>query len=219
MNRNNKRMDRRDFIKKSAMAVAAVAATSLLNSPVMAAVNEYINNDNTNKTMKKILILNGSSRRNGYTSALVDAFAEGAKSNGNEVKEHFIHGMKVNYCLGCDMCMKTQKGCVQKTDDMNTIYGDLTWADVIVFASPEYWGTFTAELKTVIDRMFGWFNLDTNGGARKDVALLMTARGNDYSMALDQYHVFTKYLEWKDLGMVLGRGKVDEARRLGESIK
>ena len=71
-------MDRKDFIKKAALGVAAVAATSLLNSPVMAAVNENINNKKENKTMKKILILNGSSRRNGYTSALVDAFAEGA---------------------------------------------------------------------------------------------------------------------------------------------
>ena len=106
-------MDRRDFIKKSAMAVAGVAAASLLSSPVMAKVNEHINN-NTDKTMKKILILNGSSKRNGYTSALVDAFAEGARSNGNEVKEHFIHGMKVNYCLGCDMCMKTQKAASKR---------------------------------------------------------------------------------------------------------
>ena len=201
------------------MAVAGVAAASLLSSPVVAAVNEHINNGNTNKTMKKILILNGSSRRNGYTSALVDAFAEGAQSNGNEVKEHFIHGMKVNYCLGCDMCMKTQKGCVQKDDDMNIIYQDMTWADVIVFASPEYWGTFTAELKTAIDRMFGWFNLDTNQGAKKDIVLLMTARGNDYSMALDQYHIYTKYLGWNDLGTVLGRGKEVEARQLGESIR
>lgn len=211
-------MDRRDFIKKSLAAVAGVATASLLSSPVVAAVNEHINN-NTHKNMKKILILNGSSRRNGYTSALVDAFAEGAKSNGNEVKEHFIHGMKVNYCLGCDMCMKTQKGCVQKTDDMNIIYEDMTWADVIVFASPEYWGTFTAELKTAVDRMFGWLNLDTNKGVKKDIALLMTARGNDYTMALDQYHIYTKYLGWNDLGMVLGRGKESEARQLGESIR
>lgn len=211
-------MNRREFLKKSAITVASVAAAGLLASSVVDAVNEHINNDNTNKTMKKILILNGSSRRNGYTSALVDAFAEGARSNGNEVKEHFIHGMKVNYCLGCDACMKTQKGCVQKTDDMNIIYQDLTWADVIVFASPEYWGTFTAELKTVIDRMFGWITMDTNQGVRKDIALLMTARGNDYSMALDQYHIYTKYIGWSDLGTVLGRGKEAEARALGASI-
>ncbi|MBQ6813147.1 MAG: flavodoxin family protein [Methanobrevibacter sp.] len=169
--------------------------------------------------MKKILILNGSSRKNGYTSSLVNSFIDGAKNSGNEVKEHFIHGMNINYCLGCDKCMETHKGCVQKKDDMNVIYEDLTWADVIVFASPEYWGTFTAELKTAIDRMFGWFNLDGNFGAKKDCALLMTARGDDYSMAIGQYNIFTKILGWNDLGMVLGRSKEDESKKLGESIK
>ena len=51
------------------------------------------------------------------------------------------------------------------------------------------------------------------------LVLLMTARGNDYSMALDQYHVYTKYLGWNDLGTILGRGKEDEAKALGESIQ
>lgn len=47
----------------------------------------------------------------------------------------------------------------------------------------------------------------------------MTARGDDYSMALGQYNIFTQFLQWKDLGMVLGRNKEDEAKKLGESIK
>lgn len=169
--------------------------------------------------MKKILILNGSSRKKGYTSSLINAFREGTESNGNEVKEHFLHGMNINYCLGCDSCMNTHKGCVQKNDDMKIIYDDMNWADVIVFASPEYWGTFTAELKKAIDRMFGWFNQTPDFSPKKDIVLLMTARGNDYSMALDQYHVYTKYLGWNDLGTVLGRGKENEAKELGKSIK
>ena len=47
----------------------------------------------------------------------------------------------------------------------------------------------------------------------------MTARGNDYTMALDQYGIFTKYLGWNSLGTVLGRGLTDEARTLVASIK
>ena len=169
--------------------------------------------------MSKIVILNGSSRKKGFTSSLVNSFTDGAENSGNEVKEHFIHSMDINYCLGCDKCMETHEGCVQKKDDMNMIYEDLSWADVVVFASPEYWGTFTAELKTAIDRMFGWFNLSENIGAKKDCVLLMTARGNDYSMAIGQYSIFTRFLQWNDLGMVLGRNKEDEAKKLGESIK
>lgn len=37
--------------------------------------------------MAKILILNGSPRKNGKTASLVKAFAEGAESVGNEINE------------------------------------------------------------------------------------------------------------------------------------
>ena len=115
--------------------------------------------------------------------------------------------------------MNTHKGCVQKNDEMKIIYEDLNWADVIVFASPQYWGTFTAELKKVIDRMFGWITTKENLGIKKECVLLMTARGNDYSMALVQYNIYIKYLGWKDLGMALGRNKENEAKKLGGNIK
>lgn len=39
---------------------------------------------------KKIVILNGSPRRNGNTSTLVKAFTEGAESAGNTVTEFFL---------------------------------------------------------------------------------------------------------------------------------
>lgn len=167
--------------------------------------------------MKKILILNGGPRKNGYTNSLVKAFTEGAIESGNEVKEVFIHDLKINPCLGCDSCMRLHK-CVQKDEDMLKIYDDLSWANVVVFASPLYWGTWTSELKLVLDRMFGWFNKE-GSNARKESVLLMTARGNDYSMSLDQYNIFHKYLGWTDLGTVLGRDKVDEAKSLGKKIK
>ena len=213
-------MNRRDFLRKAGLGLAAVAAATAVPAPLQAMINENENqNDKTNKTMKKIVILNGSPRRNGYTAALIQAFAEGAQGAGNEVREHYIHGMDVNYCIGCDSCMRTHQGCVQKNDGMQKIYEDLTWCDVVVFACPEYWGTFTAQLKTVIDRMFAWFNLESVPSTKRDCVLLMTARGNDYTMALDQYGIFMKYLGWNNLGTVLGRGKEEEARTLGASIK
>lgn len=54
---------------------------------------------------------------------------------------------------------------------------------------------------------------------KKESFLLMTARGDDYSMALDQYQIFHKYLGWKDLVTILGGGKEAEAKALGQSIK
>ena len=47
----------------------------------------------------------------------------------------------------------------------------------------------------------------------------MTARGDDYSMALDFYSILEKYLDWENLGTVLGAGKEDEAKAIGASIR
>ena len=44
---------------------------------------------------KKIIVLNGSPRKNGNTSALVKAFREGAESAGHSVTEFWLEGMKI----------------------------------------------------------------------------------------------------------------------------
>lgn len=50
--------------------------------------------------MKKIIILNGSPRKNGRTAELVKAFMEGAESSGNEIWEFHLQGMNIQGCLG-----------------------------------------------------------------------------------------------------------------------
>ena len=168
--------------------------------------------------MAKNMILNGAPRKNGSTAALVKAFTDGAVSSGNEVREAYIHGMGVKNCLGCDACMKTHAGCVQKDEGMARIYEDLTWCDTIVFASPVHFAYMTAQLRGVIDRMWAWFNLPGNFGAKRRTILISTSRGEDYSAILQQYGMFAM-LGWEDLGHVLGAGKENEARALGASIK
>ena len=169
--------------------------------------------------MSKILILNGSPRKNGSTASLMKALIEGARENGNEIKEDYITSMNIRPCIGCDSCLRTHKGCVQKDDDMAVIYDDLLWADVVVFASPQFWGTITGQLKVVFDRMFALFNKVGWEKMRKRCILLMTARGDDYSMALDFYSILSKYLGWESIGTVLGSGKEEEAKAIGAGIR
>ena len=212
-------MNRREFLKKSAIGIASVAAVSVLGKTVYGMMKE--NEEQTEEkpnTMKKIVILNGSPRKNGRTASLVRAFVAGAEESGNEIRENYIHDMEIKNCLGCDTCMKTHAGCVQKDAGMAKIYEDLTWCDVVVFASPVYFAYFTAQLKTVVDRMWAWFNLQGNTGAKKSSVLIMTSRGEDYTLALEQYGIY-QMIGWMDLGHVLGAGKEEEARVLGASIK
>ena len=168
--------------------------------------------------MAKILVLNGAPRMNGATASLIQAFTEGATTSGNEVREAYIQGMDIKNCLGCDVCMKTHKGCVQKDNGMAKIYEDLACCDTIVFASPVHFAYMSAQLRAVIDRMWAWFNLPGNFGAKRKNVLISTSRGGDYTAILQQYGMYSM-LGWEDIGHILGAGKENEAKALGASIK
>ena len=51
--------------------------------------------------MKKILVLNGSPRPNGNTSALIDEFTAGAREAGHEVTRADLRTLEIRPCLGC----------------------------------------------------------------------------------------------------------------------
>jgi len=99
---------------------------------------------------KQVLVLSSSPRKNGNSNALCDQFVKGATDARNEVKKVRIAEKKINYCTGCYHCAKTGK-CSQK-DDMPEILDAMQAADVIVLATPVYFYTMCAQMKTVIDR-------------------------------------------------------------------
>ena len=71
---------------------------------------------------KNIIILNGSPRRNGNTSALTEAFAHGAEETGNKVTEFHLSSMRINGCIGCWQGGKNPEHPCSQRDDMEQIY-------------------------------------------------------------------------------------------------
>lgn len=106
--------------------------------------------------MKKILILEGSPRRNGNSAILSEEFARGAQEVGCSVEKVYIAGKRIAGCLGCNACYCNGGACVQK-DDMAEIRERMLAADVIVLASPVYFYSMTAQMKTVIDRTYAFY--------------------------------------------------------------
>ena len=137
---------------------------------------------------KKIIVLNGSPRKNGNTSALVKAFREGAESAGHSVTEFWLEGMKINGCRGCCAGGKNPESpCVQK-DDMEQIYPAYKEADVVVLASPLYYWTISGQLKCAFDRLFAVAECDPSyTNPRKESALLMAAEGNGFEETVYWY--------------------------------
>lgn len=180
---------------------------------------------------KKIIVLNGSPRKNGNTSALVKAFREGAESAGHSVTEFWLEGMNINGCRGCCAGGKNPESpCVQK-DDMAQIYLAYKEADVVVLASPLYYWTISGQLKCAFDRLFAVAECDPSyTNPRKESALLMAAEGNGFEETVYWYDRLMGHIGWKDCGKVLcggvmavgdieGKPELEEARRLGASIK
>ncbi len=180
---------------------------------------------------KKIVILNGSPRRNGNTAALVQAFTEGAESAGNTATEFFLSSMDIHGCKGC---FGGQSGrecpCVQR-DDMARIYPEVKTCDVIVLATPLYYWNMSGQLRTAIDRLFALEEGDENllrGHGRASV-LLMAAEGHGFEDVAAYYDHLMERLRWKNLGHVLsgrnmnvgdiqGKPEIQQAYDLGRSI-
>ena len=180
---------------------------------------------------KKIVILNGSPRQKGNTSALVKAFTEGAESAGHTVTEFFLGGMDIHGCKGCFGGHSSREcPCVQH-DDMDKIYPAVKDSDVVVLASPLYYWTMSGQLRTALDRLFALEEGDGNllrGNGRGSV-LLMAAEGHGFEDAALYFDHLMEHLRWKNLGKVLcggvmdvgdaqGRKELNDARELGKSI-
>ena len=100
--------------------------------------------------MKKVLIISSTPRVNGNSEILCEEFLRGAKESGNIVELIKLRQKKIGYCIGCQVCYSNGT-CFQK-DDMNEILNKMVNADVIVLATPVYFYSMCAQLKTLIDR-------------------------------------------------------------------
>lgn len=122
---------------------------------------------------KKVLILSASPRRNGNSDLLCNQFMLGAKEAGHEVTKIFLRDKEINFCIACDGCRRHDGHCVWN-DDMADILEKMIEVDVIVMATPVYFYTMNAQIKTLIDRTFARYTEIIN----KDFYFIATAADN-----------------------------------------
>ncbi|MDR0886095.1 MAG: flavodoxin family protein [Clostridiales Family XIII bacterium] len=146
----------------------------------------------------KILVLNGSPRNDGNTEAIVDAFAEGAQGAGHEVVIVNVAKKKIAACLGCEYCHTKGEGqCIQK-DDMAEIYEALTTTDLLVWASPVYYFTFTPQFQAALSRTYA---IGAPENLSKSALLLTSGSPNVYGAAIEQYKHVNGFWGVEDKGV------------------
>lgn len=102
--------------------------------------------------MQNILIINGSPRRNGNISKMLENIKEEAEKQGANVSAIHIHDLQVKPCTGCMSCRKNLQ-CILPADGAQSTLQLINTCDILVIGSPCYWGNIPGELKTLFDRI------------------------------------------------------------------
>jgi multimeric flavodoxin WrbA len=103
----------------------------------------------------KIVSLLGSPRSNGNSTAIARRFTETAESLGAETKTFELNRLTYRGCQGCYACKTKLDTCVVE-DDLTEVLEAVKEADVLLLASPVYYGDVTAQLKGFLDRTFSY---------------------------------------------------------------
>jgi multimeric flavodoxin WrbA len=129
----------------------------------------------------------------------------GAREAGHHARKIFLKDKKINYCTGCGTCLNGKKRCPQK-DGMAEVLEKMVAADVIVMATPVYFYTMCAQMKTLIDRTCSRYT-ELIG---KEFYFIVTAAVNNkgaMERTLEGFRAFTCCLNGaKEKGIIYGIG-------------
>lgn len=177
---------------------------------------------------RNIAVVIGSPRGNGNTWMLAEAFIRGAEDAGHHVEVIDAGRADIAGCIGCEYCFSHAGSCFRK-DDMTKFYPVLRACDTIVYATPLYCFTFSAQIKAFMDRMF--CGLADPFGITS-CCLLTVFEDKDPAAAqplIDTYRINAAYTHMKDEGVICvpgtyergaieGNPKLEEAYELGRSL-
>ena len=102
----------------------------------------------------KVLGIICSPRQGGNTEILVKVALTSAGEAGSQTELVSVYDKNIAPCDACNGCRKT--GVCLIKDDMQAIYQQMETADGIIFGSPVYFGSVSAQGKAVMDRTFSF---------------------------------------------------------------
>jgi len=109
--------------------------------------------------MRKVVCVLGSPRAEGNSATLALRVAEAAESLGAEVRMFRLYELQFRGCIACMACKKGAERCVIQ-DDLTEVLEAMREADLLVLASPIYFGQVTGEFKSFLDRMYSFLAPD-----------------------------------------------------------
>lgn len=103
----------------------------------------------------KVIAFNGSARKKGNTSILLQAVLNEIKQEGIETELISLAGTNIQGCIACYKCYKNKDGKCGQIENgklINEFVEKMRAADGIILGSPTYFSDVTANMKAVIER-------------------------------------------------------------------
>lgn len=139
---NENNMTRREALKK----IGVFAAGAALSASGLTAANHL----KSNRKMK-VLAINGSSRKDGNTAAMLNLVLAELEKESYETEHVQLAGHVINPCKACFACAGNGN-CVFGDDLFQELYTKMKQADAIILGSPTYSADVSSVLKAVIER-------------------------------------------------------------------
>lgn len=133
----------------------------------------------------KVLMLNGSPRKNGNTAAALQQMEAIFAQEGIEAQTVLVGGKSIRGCIACNSCTMTGKCAFD--DIVNELAPVFEQCDGLVVASPVYYGSANATIIALLDRLFYSSGIDTT---MKVGAAVVTARRGGTTATFDELNKY-----------------------------
>ncbi len=155
--------------------------------------------------MKTVCLL-GSPRPKGNSAIIAKRFCETAEGLGAEVQIFSLNKLKYRGCQACMTCKTKLEKCVLK-DDLSEILEAVRDAEVLVLATPTYYGDVSSQLKAFIDRTYSYLASDyqTNPtpsrlSPGKKLVFIQTQGDPDENNFSDVFPRYEAFFKWYGFG-------------------
>ncbi len=124
----------------------------------------------------KVLLINGSPRREGNTATALKEVAKQLAHEGIESEMVWIGSSPIRGCIACNQCHTKGLGrCIFDDDVCNRISEKFAEADALIVGSPVYYGQPNGALLSVIQRAF--YSNGANIAGKPAAAIAVCRRG------------------------------------------
>ena len=143
----------------------------------------------------KVLLINGSPRKDGCTFTALREVAGALEKSGIETNIVHMGSKPIAGCIACRKCLNTGY-CVLTNDPVNEFIDLLKQSDGLVVGSPVYFASPNGALLSLLDRMFYY---KSEPYALKPAAAVVSCRRAGTTASLD---VLNKYFSYSSMPIV-----------------